>query len=184
MELVTSGGWFDLDLCLVLFVLLTHCHDTLSDAEKSKYKLLCKDGTTAPIDSYASCHLAKVPGHAVVTRKDPATVERIKTRLTAVGDVRMWLVHPSALTYHEALRENRSIHCTITNGCLVVVFFRASISSLLQPTHLPKTSCSRTLQRGCSQCPQAQTPSCIWVLSTWAWSVPWREVLHMADLFF
>uniref|UniRef100_A0A672J4L9 Serotransferrin n=1 Tax=Salarias fasciatus TaxID=181472 RepID=A0A672J4L9_SALFA len=45
-------------------------HLTVPDSEKSKYELLCKDNTRAPIDDFRSCHLARVPAHAVVTRKD------------------------------------------------------------------------------------------------------------------
>lgn len=57
---------------------------TLSDAEKSKYELLCKDNTRAPIDNYKTCHLAKVPAHAVVSRKDPQLAELIWTTITSV----------------------------------------------------------------------------------------------------
>uniref|UniRef100_A0A8C5EHE1 Serotransferrin n=1 Tax=Gouania willdenowi TaxID=441366 RepID=A0A8C5EHE1_GOUWI len=56
-------------------------HLTVPDSEKSKYELLCKDNTRAPIDSYETCHLARVPAHAVVTRKDPQLAELIWTSL-------------------------------------------------------------------------------------------------------
>ncbi|KAM4551839.1 transferrin-a [Odontesthes bonariensis] len=59
-------------------------HLTVPDSEKSKYELLCKDNTRAPIDSYKSCHLAKVPAHAVVTRKDPQLADLIWKSLMAV----------------------------------------------------------------------------------------------------
>ncbi|XP_067851659.1 serotransferrin-B-like [Heptranchias perlo] len=36
----------------------------------SDYHLLCKDGTTAPIDQFLNCHLADVPAHAVMTRPE------------------------------------------------------------------------------------------------------------------
>ncbi|XP_059506979.1 serotransferrin-like [Stegostoma tigrinum] len=36
----------------------------------SNYHLLCKDGTTAPVDQFMNCHLAEAPSHAVVTRLD------------------------------------------------------------------------------------------------------------------
>ncbi|KAL2097956.1 hypothetical protein ACEWY4_007163 [Coilia grayii] len=52
-------------------------HLTVPDSEKSSYELLCKDGSTAPIDSYKSCYLARVPAHAVVSRKDPKLAARI-----------------------------------------------------------------------------------------------------------
>ncbi|XP_072219630.1 transferrin-a [Leuresthes tenuis] len=59
-------------------------HLTVPDSEKSKYELLCKDNTRAPIDSYKSCHLAKVPAHAVVTRKDQQLADLIWKSLSAV----------------------------------------------------------------------------------------------------
>ncbi|XP_072427804.1 uncharacterized protein [Chiloscyllium punctatum] len=38
--------------------------------KSSDYHLLCKDGTTAPIDQFMNCHLADAPSHAVMTRSD------------------------------------------------------------------------------------------------------------------
>uniref|UniRef100_A0A8D0AMN1 Serotransferrin n=1 Tax=Sander lucioperca TaxID=283035 RepID=A0A8D0AMN1_SANLU len=59
-------------------------HLTVPESEKSNYELLCKDNTRAPIDSYQNCHLAKVPAHAVVTRKDPQLAQLIWTHLSSV----------------------------------------------------------------------------------------------------
>ncbi|XP_070829853.1 serotransferrin-like [Chaetodon trifascialis] len=59
-------------------------HLTVPDSEKASYELLCKDNTRAPIDSYKTCHLARVPAHAVVTRKDPQLAELIWTSLSSV----------------------------------------------------------------------------------------------------
>ncbi|KAM9349282.1 transferrin-a [Symphorus nematophorus] len=59
-------------------------HLTVPESEKANYELLCKDGTRAPIDSYKTCHLAKVPAHAVVTRKDPQLAELIWTTISSV----------------------------------------------------------------------------------------------------
>ncbi|CAK6966880.1 transferrin-a [Scomber scombrus] len=59
-------------------------HLTVPDSDKASYELLCKDGTRAPIDSYRTCHLAKVPAHAVVTRKDQQLAELIWTSLSSV----------------------------------------------------------------------------------------------------
>uniref|UniRef100_A0A2K5PB36 Serotransferrin n=2 Tax=Cebus imitator TaxID=2715852 RepID=A0A2K5PB36_CEBIM len=36
------------------------------------FELLCLDGSRKPVEKYASCHLARAPNHAVVTRKDKA----------------------------------------------------------------------------------------------------------------
>ncbi|XP_060900677.1 transferrin-a [Labrus mixtus] len=59
-------------------------HLTVPDSEKSKYELLCKDNTRAPIDNYQTCHLAKVPAHAVVTRKDQQLADFIWESLNSV----------------------------------------------------------------------------------------------------
>ena len=40
----------------------------LSNPNQNNFKLLCKDGSTANIDDYETCHLAKVPSHAIVAR--------------------------------------------------------------------------------------------------------------------
>uniref|UniRef100_A0A8C7JT56 Serotransferrin n=1 Tax=Oncorhynchus kisutch TaxID=8019 RepID=A0A8C7JT56_ONCKI len=53
----------------------------LAAAEKASYELLCKDNTRAPIDSYKTCHLARVPAHAVVSRKDPRLANLIYSKL-------------------------------------------------------------------------------------------------------
>uniref|UniRef100_A0A3Q3XFS7 Serotransferrin n=1 Tax=Mola mola TaxID=94237 RepID=A0A3Q3XFS7_MOLML len=52
-------------------------HLTVPNSEKSKYELLCKDNTRQPIDNYKECHLARVPAHAVCSRKDPRLAELI-----------------------------------------------------------------------------------------------------------
>ncbi|XP_078065300.1 serotransferrin-1-like [Mustelus asterias] len=36
--------------------------------QSSRYRLLCKNGSTVAINQYANCHLARVPAHAVMTR--------------------------------------------------------------------------------------------------------------------
>jgi len=59
-------------------------HKTVPESEKANYQLLCLDGTRAPIDDYATCNLARVPAHAVVSRDDPELAERIFTALTSV----------------------------------------------------------------------------------------------------
>ncbi|XP_076150501.1 transferrin-a [Alosa pseudoharengus] len=52
-------------------------HLTVPDNEKNDYELLCKDGTKKSIDEYKTCYLARVPAHAVVSRKDPELAKRI-----------------------------------------------------------------------------------------------------------
>ncbi|XP_031710794.1 transferrin-a [Anarrhichthys ocellatus] len=65
-------------------------HLTVPDAEKANYELLCKDNTRLPIDNYKSCHLAKVPAHAVVSRKDPQLAELIWTSLNSVQEFNLF----------------------------------------------------------------------------------------------
>ncbi|XP_024128925.1 transferrin-a [Oryzias melastigma] len=65
-------------------------HLTVPDQEKSKYELLCRDNTRAPIDDYKKCHLAKVPAHAVVTRKDPQLAELIWTSVNSVQNFNLF----------------------------------------------------------------------------------------------
>ncbi|XP_068458076.1 transferrin-a [Clinocottus analis] len=59
-------------------------HLTVPESEKANYELLCKDNTRAPIDSYKSCHLARAPAHAVVSRKNAQLAELIWNSLSAV----------------------------------------------------------------------------------------------------
>uniref|UniRef100_A0A4W6DLP9 Serotransferrin n=1 Tax=Lates calcarifer TaxID=8187 RepID=A0A4W6DLP9_LATCA len=70
--------------------LLNHCCETHSDSEKANYELLCKDNTRAPIDNYKSCYLAKVPAHAVVSRKDQQLTDLIWKSLTTVQNFNLF----------------------------------------------------------------------------------------------
>uniref|UniRef100_A0A4W2IEI0 Serotransferrin-like n=1 Tax=Bos indicus x Bos taurus TaxID=30522 RepID=A0A4W2IEI0_BOBOX len=46
--------------------------------KKENFEVLCKDGTRKPVTDAETCHLARGPNHAVVSRKDKATcVEKI-----------------------------------------------------------------------------------------------------------
>ncbi|XP_061049658.1 inhibitor of carbonic anhydrase isoform X2 [Eubalaena glacialis] len=46
------------------------------DLKQSDFQLLCLDGTRKPVTEAQSCHLAIVPSHAVVSRKDKADFVR------------------------------------------------------------------------------------------------------------
>nr|XP_020772130.1 serotransferrin [Odocoileus virginianus texanus] len=49
--------------------------------QKENFELLCKDGSRKSVEEAESCHLARAPNHAVVSRKDKATcVEEILTK--------------------------------------------------------------------------------------------------------
>ncbi|XP_035527356.1 transferrin-a [Morone saxatilis] len=65
-------------------------HLTVPVSERANYELLCKDNTRAPLDKYATCHLARVPAHAVVTRKDPQMADLILRTLTSVQDFNLF----------------------------------------------------------------------------------------------
>ncbi|XP_052319546.1 transferrin-a isoform X2 [Oncorhynchus keta] len=65
-------------------------HLTVPAAEKASYELLCKDNTRAPIDSYKTCHLARVPAHAVVSRKDTNLANHIYSKLMALTDFNLF----------------------------------------------------------------------------------------------
>lgn len=169
---------------------------TLPDSLKPGYELLCKDNTRAPIDSYKSCHLAKVPAHAVITRKDAQLASFIWKSLSEV-QVNERVINKSQNREYwlpdETKRAKSCSESQLTKGqrnfnmlshtvltafmtWLPRCFFRASGSSLLKPTPLPRIWCSRIQPRGWCRFPKAQTPSCIWVLNTWVSSVPSKKV--------
>ncbi|MGH0146885.1 UNVERIFIED_CONTAM: hypothetical protein FKN15_045582 [Acipenser sinensis] len=52
-------------------------HLTVLDANPNEYELLCKDGSRKELSNYLSCSLARVPGHAVVTRSDKDLAHKI-----------------------------------------------------------------------------------------------------------
>ncbi|XP_033894951.3 serotransferrin-2 [Acipenser ruthenus] len=58
-------------------------HLTVKDADPSVYELLCKDGSRKELSDYLSCSLARVPGHAVVTRSDKNLAHKIWQYLEA-----------------------------------------------------------------------------------------------------
>ena len=53
----------------VAFVKHTTVEENAPD-QKDEYELLCLDGGRQPVDSYKTCHWARVPAHAVVARDD------------------------------------------------------------------------------------------------------------------
>uniref|UniRef100_A0A8C8SGR7 Lactotransferrin n=1 Tax=Pelusios castaneus TaxID=367368 RepID=A0A8C8SGR7_9SAUR len=55
------------------------------DLRSDQFELLCQDGSRARPEDYLNCYLARVPAHAVVTRKDKAT------------DVRQMLINQQSL---------------------------------------------------------------------------------------
>lgn len=54
----------------------------LTNPAKSNYELLCKDGSTANIENYEICNLAKVPSHAVVGKDSLSKKEIMAISLT------------------------------------------------------------------------------------------------------
>ncbi|NXC74521.1 TRFE protein, partial [Anhinga anhinga] len=53
----------------VAFVKHTTVQENAPD-KKDEYELLCLDGSRQPVDSYKTCHWARVPAHAVMARDD------------------------------------------------------------------------------------------------------------------
>ncbi|KAI1893868.1 hypothetical protein AGOR_G00128090 [Albula goreensis] len=53
-------------------------HSTVPAAERDGYELLCRNGSRASVNDYKTCFLARVPAHAVVTRKDPTLAAKIR----------------------------------------------------------------------------------------------------------
>ncbi|KAI4460367.1 transferrin [Holotrichia oblita] len=56
--------------------------------DSSDYELLCPNGGRAPVDQYASCHLAHAPPHMVVTSnaKSAGEIEELQNVLVDVGE--------------------------------------------------------------------------------------------------
>ncbi|KAJ8410696.1 hypothetical protein AAFF_G00186530 [Aldrovandia affinis] len=52
-------------------------HTTVPESERQNYQLLCRNGSRMNVEDYAACHLARVPAHAVVSRKDPDMIDDI-----------------------------------------------------------------------------------------------------------
>ncbi len=46
------------------------------DLHSEDYELLCKDGSRAAVGDWQSCHIARVPSHAVMTSSDKSAPER------------------------------------------------------------------------------------------------------------
>ncbi|XP_069861540.1 serotransferrin-like [Dipodomys merriami] len=52
--------------------------DWAKDLKEEDFELLCPDGTRKKVTEAASCHLARAPNHAVISRKDKAQCVRTK----------------------------------------------------------------------------------------------------------
>uniref|UniRef100_A0A668A0C6 Serotransferrin n=1 Tax=Myripristis murdjan TaxID=586833 RepID=A0A668A0C6_9TELE len=65
-------------------------HLTVPESEKANYELLCKDGTRKPIDEYQNCHLARVPAHAVVSRRDKDLADLIYASISTVSNFNLF----------------------------------------------------------------------------------------------
>lgn len=50
--------------------------DWAKNLKQEDFQLLCLDGTRKPVTEAQNCHLARVPNHAVVSRKDKADFVR------------------------------------------------------------------------------------------------------------
>ncbi|MFT7819071.1 serotransferrin-1-like [Arapaima gigas] len=70
-------------------------HLTVPASEKGNYELLCKDGNRKQIDEYKKCYLARVPAHAVVSRKNSDLAQRIWDALQKVQEAQDFLLFSS-----------------------------------------------------------------------------------------
>lgn len=57
-------------------------------ADKVNYELLCSDGSRKSVDEFKTCHLARVPADAVVSRKDRELANRISD---ALQELQVWV---------------------------------------------------------------------------------------------
>uniref|UniRef100_A0A8C6M1N5 Serotransferrin n=2 Tax=Nothobranchius furzeri TaxID=105023 RepID=A0A8C6M1N5_NOTFU len=69
-------------------------HLTVPDSDKANYELLCKDNTRQSIDNYRLCNLARVPAHAVISRKDPQLTQLIWNSLSGVQNFNLFSSKP------------------------------------------------------------------------------------------
>ncbi|KTF72094.1 hypothetical protein cypCar_00039935, partial [Cyprinus carpio] len=50
--------------------------DSIDESEKDQFRLLCADGTHAPLSSFRKCNLGRGPGGGVVTRMNTRKIAR------------------------------------------------------------------------------------------------------------
>ncbi|XP_058500222.1 transferrin-a [Solea solea] len=65
-------------------------HLTVPADQADRYELLCLDNRRAAIGSFETCNLARVPAHAVVTRKDERLTDLIWNHLNAVENFNLF----------------------------------------------------------------------------------------------
>uniref|UniRef100_A0A6Q2YGA2 Serotransferrin n=1 Tax=Esox lucius TaxID=8010 RepID=A0A6Q2YGA2_ESOLU len=112
-------------------------HQTVPDTEKANYMLLCKDGTRANIDSYETCNWAKVPAHAVVTRKDPELAKTIYNSLVAVKDFKLFSSEgygAKNLMFKDSTKKLVQLPLTIDSFLYLGSNYFSSIQSLTKET--------------------------------------------------
>uniref|UniRef100_A0A4W4G526 Serotransferrin n=1 Tax=Electrophorus electricus TaxID=8005 RepID=A0A4W4G526_ELEEL len=108
-------------------------HLTVTGADKADYELLCKDGTRKSIDDYKDCHLAKVPAHAVVSRKDPELAEqifKIVTKLQGYGLFSSEGYSAKNLMFKDSTKSLLQLSKTIDSFTYLGAVYMATIRSL------------------------------------------------------
>ncbi len=58
------------------FLILTYSFFPSTESEKDEFRLLCADGTRAPLSSFRTCNLGRGPGEGVVTRMNTRKIAR------------------------------------------------------------------------------------------------------------
>ncbi len=59
-----------------LFLIPTYSFFPSTESEKDEFRLLCADGTRAPLSSFRTCNLGRGPGEGVVTRMNTRKIAR------------------------------------------------------------------------------------------------------------
>ncbi len=58
------------------FLIPTYSFFPSTESEKDEFRLLCADGTRAPLSSFRTCNLGRGPGEGVVTRMNTRKIAR------------------------------------------------------------------------------------------------------------
>ncbi|XP_076000988.1 serotransferrin-like isoform X2 [Genypterus blacodes] len=138
-------------------------HLTIPVAERSKYELLCKDGTRQPIENYMNCHLAKVPAHAVVTRKDDQLAELIRTSLTAVKGFNLFSSSNYAPNKDLMFKDSAEALVKVPQNTDAFLYLGAEYTSIIHSLRREQSPAASTAIRWCAV-GQAETNKC----DTWS----------------
>jgi len=141
-------------------------HLTVPDSEKANYELLCKDGTRAPIDSYSTCHLAKVPAHAVVSRKDQQLADFIWTSLSSVQGFDLFSSAAYAPAKNLMFKDSTVKLVQVPPGTESFLYLGAEYMSIVHSLKKEQSSAPSTAIRWCAV-GHAETAKCdVWSINS------------------